>query len=55
MTRLEDADDRATFLKALGKSPKFDPKQHKEMLEQYSNSAEPQVAAVAKELLAKAQ
>jgi hypothetical protein len=47
--------ERANYLKELSKDAKFDPKQHLEMLQKYENDGNADVAAAAKELLAKAQ
>jgi hypothetical protein len=55
ITNLETPRERANYLKELSKDSKFDPKQHAEMLEKYANASEPDVAAAAKELVARAQ
>ena len=39
----------------VGKDPKFDPKQHVEMLKKYESDSDPEVATAAKELLTKVQ
>jgi hypothetical protein len=52
---LESPEERANYLKELGKDPKFDPKQHAPMLTQFSGDSNPKVAAAAKELADRAQ
>lgn len=52
---LETSEERANYLKELGKDPKFDPKQHAPMLTQYAGDSNAKVAAAAKELSDKAQ
>jgi hypothetical protein len=51
----ETAVERANYLKGLTKDAQFDPKQHVPMLKKYENDPNADVAAAAKELLAKAQ
>jgi hypothetical protein len=55
MGHAEGDDERAQLLRKWAKDPKFDPKQHKEMLEQYAKSSDTDLAAAAKELADKAQ
>jgi hypothetical protein len=51
----ESAVERANYLKGLTKDAQFDPKQHVPMLKKFENDPNADVAAAAKELLAKAQ
>jgi hypothetical protein len=55
MGHAESDEDRAAFLHKWAKDPKFDPKQHKEMLEEYAKSSNAELATAAKELADKAQ
>jgi hypothetical protein len=52
---MESPQETANYLKGLAKDPSFDPKQHADMLKQYSGNSNPQVASAAKELADKAQ
>jgi hypothetical protein len=54
-SHMESPQETANYLKGLAKDPSFDPKQHEDMLKQYSNDSNPQVASAAKELASKAQ
>jgi hypothetical protein len=51
----ETQKDRADMLRELAKDPKFDPKQHVEMLKKYANDSDSDIATAAKELLTKVQ
>jgi hypothetical protein len=55
IVNFESKRERAAYLRELAKDPHFDPKQHAEMLEKYSNDADPEISGAAKELYAKAQ
>lgn len=52
---LESPRERATYLSQLSQDSKFNPKEHKQMLEKYSKAPEQEVAAAAKELADRAQ
>jgi hypothetical protein len=51
----ESPRERSNYLRELVNDAKFDPKKHVDMLKKYENDANSDVAAAAKELLAKAQ
>ena len=54
-SHFESAHERANYFRGLSSDAKFDPKKHVEMLKKYENDPDSDVAAAAKELLAKAQ
>jgi len=47
---MESAQETANYLKGLAKDPSFNPKEHEDMLKQYSSDPNPQIASAAKEL-----
>src|SRR5580693_6346158 len=47
----ETQKERAETLRQLANDPKFDPKQHVEMLKKYANDSDSDIATAAKELL----
>ncbi len=51
ITKLETSEDRVIYLHQLGKDSTFEPQKHAEMLQKYSNDADPEVATAAKDLL----
>jgi hypothetical protein len=53
-SHMDSPQETANYLKSLAKDPTFDPKQHADMLKQYSNDSNPQIASAAKELADKA-
>jgi hypothetical protein len=54
-SHMESPQETANYLKGLAKDPSFNPKEHEDMLKQYSNDPNPQIASAAKELASKAQ
>ena len=54
-SHMESPEETANYLKGLAKDPSFNPKEHEDMLKQYSNDANPQIASAAKDLASKAQ
>ena len=52
---LKTPQEKATYLQGLATDASFNPKQHKDMLEKYSQDSDAEVAAAAKTLLEKAQ
>jgi hypothetical protein len=55
ISHMESPEETAVYLRELAKDSKFDPKQHADMLKQYANDSNPQVASAAKELADRAQ
>jgi hypothetical protein len=54
-SHMESPHETANYLKGLSKDPSFKPKEHEEMLKQYSNDSNTEIASAAKELAEKAQ
>ena len=54
-SHMESPQETANYLKSLAKDPSFNPKEHEDMLKQYSSDSNPQVASAAKELADKSQ
>jgi hypothetical protein len=52
---MQTPQEKTAYLQELAKDPNFDPKLHTVMLDQYSKDPDPELAAVAKELLSKAK
>jgi hypothetical protein len=50
VSHMESAQETANYLKGLAKDPSFNPKEHEDMLKQYSSDPNPQIASAAKEL-----
>jgi hypothetical protein len=55
LAHAETAEDRAECLRSFANDVKFNPKEHVELLKKYESDSNAEVAAAAKELLAKAQ
>ncbi len=49
-SHMESAQETANYLKGLVKDPSFNPKEHEDMLKQYSSDPNPQIASAAKDL-----
>jgi hypothetical protein len=55
ISHMESPQETANYLKGLAKDSSFDPKQHADMLKQYSSDPNPEIASAAKELADRAQ
>jgi len=54
-SHMESPQETAKYLHDLAKDPKFNPKEHAEMLQKYSTDSNAEIASAAKELSDKAQ
>ena len=51
ITKLETSQERANYLRELGRDSAFEPQKHVEMLQQFTNDSDRDVAIAAQELL----